>query len=74
MRGRDLSAAEPLATLGRANAGREWPCGGLDGILELALAGDSSSVALLLGRSHARRVGTQIGGGGREWLGGIETT
>jgi hypothetical protein len=28
--GRDLSPAEPLAMLGRANASREWPCGGIE--------------------------------------------
>lgn len=56
--------------LGRAKAGREWPCGGLDGIV--TFAGDSPSVALspwaeplaMCGSCAPQRERD------REWLGG----
>ena len=52
--------------LGRANAGREWLCGGIRRThLELALAMKIRSYLVginPLGRSHSRCVGAQVSG------------
>ena len=56
--------------LGRANAGREWLCGGIVEPRPRRKIRSCLGGVIFLGQSHSRCVGAQVGGRGREWLGG----